>query len=203
MLFGRRSSGSRPTESGLEDRCRWIVVPCSRVPARFWSPGARAPLLDGFPEAAYAARSDTGVSVFAFPLSAVTLQAAPFLDNMNRTLAYLSFIDADRMLYNFRVTAGIATSAQPVGGWESPTTELRGHCVGHLLSALAQACGNTRNAAYKTKDDALVGALEACQAASGYLSAFPESFFDRLESGQTVWAPYYTIHKIMAGLPDR
>src|ERR1044071_4413038 len=76
---------------------------------------------------ANAARSDIGVSVFAFPLSAVTLNAGPFLDNMNRTLAYLSFVDIDRLLYNFRVNVGISTSAQPVGGWESPTTELRGH----------------------------------------------------------------------------
>jgi len=161
-------------------------------------------------ERASAARTDAGVSVFAFPLSAVTLNAGPFLDNMNRTLAYLSFVDIDRLLYNFRVNVGIATSAQPVGGWESPTTELRGHSVGHLLTALAQAYANTRNTAYKTKGDNLVAALAACQAASpsrgyhtGYLSAYPENFFDRLESGQSVWAPYYTIHKIMAGLLDQ
>ena len=157
-----------------------------------------------------AARADIGVSVFAFPLSAVRLQAGPFLDNMNRTLAYLSFVDIERLLYNFRVNVGIGTSAQPCGGWESPSTELRGHSVGHLLSGLAQAYANTRTTAYKTKGDALVSALAACQAASpgrgyrsGYLSAFPENFFDRLESGQSVWAPYYTIHKVMAGLLDQ
>jgi DUF1680 family protein len=169
-----------------------------------------APALGTGPGTAYAARPDAGVSVFAFPLSAVTLQAGPFLDNMTRTLAYLSFVDTDRLLHNFRVNAGIASSAQPFGGWESPTTELRGHSVGHLLSALAQAYANTRASAYKTKGDAVVSALAACQAASpargfhtGYLSAFPENFFDRLESGQSVWAPYYTIHKIMAGLLDQ
>ena len=37
---------------------------------------------------------------------------------------------------------------------------------------------------------------------NGYLSAYPESFFDRLDAGKHVWAPYYTIHKIMAGLLD-
>ena len=37
---------------------------------------------------------------------------------------------------------------------------------------------------------------------AGYLSAFPESFIDRVEQGQPVWAPWYTLHKIMAGLLD-
>jgi DUF1680 family protein len=160
--------------------------------------------------AAAAARTDAGVSVFPFPLNAVSLQAGPFRDNMNRTLAYLSFVAADRLLHTFRTNVDIASSAQPCGGWESPDTELRGHSTGHLLSGLAQAYANTGNAAYKTKGDYIVTALAACQAASpnrgyraGYLSAFPENFFDRLEAGQTVWAPYYTIHKIMAGLLDQ
>jgi len=150
------------------------------------------------------------VSAYAFPLSAVTLLAGPFLDNMNRTLAYLRFVDADRLLYTFRTNVGIATSASPCGGWEDPSEELRGHSTGHIMSALAQAYANTGDSAFKTKGDYFVSSLAACQAASpskgfhtGYLSAFPESFFDRLESGQSVWAPYYTIHKIMAGLLDQ
>ena len=46
--------------------------------------------------------------------------------------------------------------------------------------------------------------LAKCQEAkgTGYLSAFPESFFDRLSDGQGVWAPFYTLHKIMAGNLD-
>jgi DUF1680 family protein len=39
---------------------------------------------------------------------------------------------------------------------------------------------------------------------TGYLSAFPTSAFDTLETKfGGVWAPYYTIHKIMAGLLDQ
>ena len=170
---------------------------------------ALAPALPG-QAAAATTRADIGVSAFPFPLSAVRLQAGPFLDNMNRQLAYFRFVDADRLLHTFRTNVGIASSAQPCGGWESPTTELRGHSTGHLLSGLAQAYANTGEAALKTKGDYLVNALAACQAASpsrgyhtGYLSAYPENFFDRLESGQSVWAPYYTLHKIMAGLLDQ
>ena len=56
----------------------------------------------------------------------------------------------------------------------------------------------------KQKGEALVAGLAACQAKfpSGYLSAYPEEFFDRVEKQQQVWAPYYTLHKIFAGLLD-
>src|SRR4051812_3984058 len=162
------------------------------------------------PALATRAYADTGVSAYAFPLSAVKLQPSPFLDNMNRQLAYFRFVDADRLLHTFRLNVGLPSSAQPCGGWESPDTELRGHSTGHLMSGLAQAYANTGDSTCKSKGDYLVSSLAACQNASpgagfhaGYLSAFPESFFDRLESGQQVWAPYYTQHKIMAGLLDQ
>jgi uncharacterized protein len=160
--------------------------------------------------AAVPVRAEFGVSASAFAIGQVRLAAGRWLDNQNRTLAFLRFIDADRMLHTFRTNVGLASSAQPVGGWEAPGVELRGHTMGHLLSALAQAYAITGDSVYKTKGDYLVNVLAACQAASparsyhvGYLSAYPETFFDRLESGQGVWAPWYTLHKIMAGLLDQ
>ncbi len=56
----------------------------------------------------------------------------------------------------------------------------------------------------KEKAEGLVAQLADCQKAhqNGYLSAFPEEFFDRLREGRQVWAPFYTYHKIMAGLLD-
>ncbi|WP_327045430.1 glycoside hydrolase family 127 protein [Microbispora sp. NBC_01189] len=160
--------------------------------------------------ASAAARPDIGVAAHPFDLGQVRLTSGRWLDNQNRTLAYLRFVDADRMVHTFRANAGLASSAQPVGGWEAPGMELRGHFTGHLLSGLAQAYAITGDTAYKTKGDYIVNALAACQTASpsrgyhsGYLSAFPENFFDRVESGQNVWAPWYTLHKIMAGLLDQ
>ncbi|HET9140167.1 glycoside hydrolase family 127 protein [Actinophytocola sp.] len=156
-----------------------------------------------------ALRPDVGVSVFPFPLTQVSLLDSPFRANQSRILAYLSFIDPDRMLHTFRVNVGLSSTAQPVGGWDAPNVELRGHSMGHLLSALALAYANTGAAAHKTKGDYLVAELARCQARAGavgfntgYLSAYPESFIDRVEARQTVWAPYYTLHKIMAGLLD-
>jgi DUF1680 family protein len=159
--------------------------------------------------AATAARPDTGVSAYAFPLTAVQLLSSPFTANTGRTQSYLLYLDNDRMLHTFRLNVGLASSATACGGWESPTTELRGHSTGHLLSALAQAYASSANTAFKTKGDQLVTVLAQCQSRAatagyntGYLSAFPESFIDRVETRQSVWAPYYTLHKIMAGLLD-
>lgn len=159
--------------------------------------------------AAPAEAADIGVSVYPFPLGAVTLLSGPFASNTSRTHSYLNFLDPDRLLHMFRLNAGLPSSAQPCGGWEAPNVELRGHSMGHVLTALAQAYASTGNTSFKSKGDYLVSQLAVCQSRatqagynSGYLSAFPESFIDRVEARQPVWAPYYTLHKIMAGLLD-
>jgi hypothetical protein len=118
---------------------------------------------------------------------------------------YLHSLAPDRLLHTFRINAGIASSAQPLGGWEAPDCELRGHYAGgHYLSACALMYASTGDEDLKKNADTVVAGLGKCQAAlkSGYLSAFPIEFFDRLRERQRVWAPFYTIHKIMAGLLD-
>lgn len=120
-------------------------------------------------------------------------------------LEYLLLLDVDRLVWSFRKQAGFPTPGEPYGGWEGPDVELRGHFVGHYLSASALMWASTSNDILYQKMTALVNALSACQnkTGSGYLSAFPSEFFDRFESIQPIWAPYYTIHKIMAGLLDQ
>ncbi|KAM7502596.1 hypothetical protein LguiB_001500 [Lonicera macranthoides] len=120
-------------------------------------------------------------------------------------LEYLFMLDVDRLAWSFRKTAALPTPGEAYGGWEAPDNELRGHFVGHYLSATAQMWASTGNNKLKEKMSALVSALSACQEkiGTGYLSAFPSDYFDRLEALQQVWAPYYTIHKILAGLLDQ
>ena len=146
----------------------------------------------------------------AFPLSAVRLLRSPVRANQSRNTNYLMFLDPDRMLHTFRRNYGLPPAARPVGGWEAPQSLVRGHCTGHLLSALALTYANTGHPAAAEKGRYLVAELGRCQSRAraagfhdGYLSAFPESFFDRLEAGLPVWSPYYMIHKIMAGLIDQ
>ncbi|WP_432162099.1 beta-L-arabinofuranosidase domain-containing protein [Streptomyces tendae] len=182
------------------------------------SAGAAAPTAPAAPApstAAAAPRPADGMrrprpALDAFPLSAVRLLDSPFRANMRRTCAYLLFVDHDRLLHTFRLNVGLPSSAEPCGGWEAPDVQLRGHTTGHLLSALAQAHASTGERAYADRARVLVSALAECQRAApaagfnrGYLSAFPEAVFDQLEAGGKPWAPYYTLHKIMAGLLDQ
>jgi DUF1680 family protein/alpha-L-arabinofuranosidase len=139
-----------------------------------------------------------------FDLTEVRLLDGPFQHAMELDRAYLLSLDVDRLLHNFRVNAGLPSNAQPLGGWEEPKVELRGHFVGHYLSACALMYASTGDERLKQKGDAVVAGLAECQQkiGTGYLSAFPEEFFDRVEARQRVWAPYYTLHKIYAGLLD-
>ena len=146
----------------------------------------------------------------AFPIRNVTLLDSAFSQNMARNTAYLLFLDPDRMLRSFFVNYGVPTQAQPLGGWELPPSQVRGHTTGHWLSALALTYANTGNAAALTLGQYLVAQLAVLQGRAakagfnpGYLSAFPEVFFDWLEEGKSVWSPYYMIHKYLAGLIDQ
>jgi hypothetical protein len=139
-----------------------------------------------------------------FDLSRVRLLPGPFLDALEVNRRFLLAQDENRLLHTFRLTAGLPSSAEPLGGWEAPVNELRGHYLGHYLSALAKMSQSLGNPDLKARGDRIVAELAACQQkiGNGYLSAFPEEFFDRLRDGKPVWAPFYTLHKIMAGLLD-
>ena len=143
--------------------------------------------------------------VLPFPMKQVRLGEGPCKIAMEADRQYLRSLPPDRLLHTFRVNAGLPSSAQPLGGWEAPDCELRGHYAGgHYLSAAALMYASSGDEDLKRNANLVVAELSKCQAAlkSGYLSAFPVEFFDRLRERQRVWAPFYTIHKIMAGLLD-
>ncbi|WP_433041016.1 beta-L-arabinofuranosidase domain-containing protein [Dactylosporangium sp. CS-033363] len=175
---------------------------------------AAAPLFaDGAAEAVVApARSDIGVGAYAFDLGQVQLGAGRWLDNQNRTLSYLRFLDVNRMLYNFRSNHRVSTGgAAATGGWDAPSFPFRTHMQGHLLTAWAQAYAVLGDTTCRDKANAMVAGMAACQAnnaaagfSTGYLSGFPESDFTALESGtlSNGNVPWYCIHKTLAGLLD-
>jgi len=144
------------------------------------------------------------IRVLPFPLDRVRLRPGLVLDALMVNRRHLLDQDPDRLLHMFRVTAGLPSSATPLGGWEAPDNELRGHFTGHYLSALSLLGAATGDVEAKARGERMVGELAKCQAAvgNGYLSAFPEELFDRLRAGKPAWAPFYTLHKIMAGLLD-
>ena len=140
-----------------------------------------------------------------FPMTQVRLGDGPCKQAMEADRRYLHSLPPDRLLHTFRINAGFSSSAQPLGGWEAPDCELRGHYAGgHYLSACALMYASTGDEELKANANLVVAELAKCQQAlkSGYLSAFPIEFFDRLRERQKVWAPFYTLHKIMAGNLD-
>ena len=140
-----------------------------------------------------------------FPLVSVRLGPGIFKEQEEINARYLDSLSVDRLLHSFRVTAGIASTVTPYKGWEDPTCELRGHFAGgHFLSAVALASAGSGNTVLKARGDELVSGLSACQKKIGtnYLSAYPTDIFEHLAQGKPAWAPFYTYHKIMAGLLD-
>jgi hypothetical protein len=149
-----------------------------------------------------AASAPAGAVATPFDLHHVRLLPSPILDDVMINRRYMMGLDPDRLLVSFRTTAGLPTSAEPYYGWEAPNNELRGHFVGHYLSGCALMAAQLGDNDVKARGDRLVAELARCQKPNGYLSAFPEEYFDRLKARRGVWAPFYTVHKICAGLLD-
>jgi DUF1680 family protein len=140
-----------------------------------------------------------------FDLHDVRLRPGIQLTGLETNRKFMLGLEPDRLLHTFRITAGLPSSAEPLGGWEAPVNELRGHFIGHYLSACALMWAQTGDEQVKARGTTMVSELAKCQQkhGNGYLSAFPTELFDRLKASQRVWAPFYTYHKIMAGLLDQ
>jgi hypothetical protein len=157
-----------------------------------WSPKLEAPIVG---------KTDTE----PFPLTQVRLLDGPFKQAMESDQRYILSLNPDRLLHTFRLTAGLPSSAMSLGGWEDPKGGLRGHFLGHYLTACTEMYQSTGNPVFKDRAEKVIKGLAECQKAigSGYVSAFPATVFDTLETKcGGVWAPYYTMHKILAGLLD-
>ncbi|WP_420239325.1 beta-L-arabinofuranosidase domain-containing protein [Telmatobacter bradus] len=138
-----------------------------------------------------------------FPMQQVRLRSGYLKELQERDRMYLFMLSNDRLAHSFRLTAGKPSTAQPLGGWEAPDCELRGHLAGgHYLSACALMYASTGDDSLRLKAENLVNMLAECQQPNGYLGAYPENFYDRLKAHEHVWAPFYTYHKIMAGHLD-
>ncbi|KAK4249266.1 hypothetical protein C7999DRAFT_12896 [Corynascus novoguineensis] len=147
-----------------------------------------------------------------FDMSTVSLTNSRWMDNQNRTVTYLKWVDVDRLLYNFRANHGLSTQgASQNGGWDAPNFPFRTHAQGHYLTAWSHCYASLRDDECRDRATYFVSELAKCQAnndavgfGAGYLSGFPESEFDALEARtlNNGNVPYYAIHKTMAGLLD-
>ena len=142
------------------------------------------------------------------PYGTVKLLPSIFQDRASLNRRYLLSLKSDNLLQNFYQEAGLwAPRNQPHGchwGWESPTCQVRGHFLGHWLSAAALSYANTGDTELKGKADYLVAELGRCQRENGgeWVGSIPKKYMDWLARGKPVWAPQYTLHKTLMGLYD-
>ncbi|MGE7206466.1 beta-L-arabinofuranosidase domain-containing protein [Sphingomonas sp. NPDC019816] len=146
-----------------------------------------------------------------FDMADVTLDGGPFLHAQKMTEAYLMRLQPDRMLANFRTNAGLKPKAPVYGGWESEAQwadiNCHGHTLGHYLSACALAYRATKDKRYRQRIDYIANELAACQKASGsgLVCAFPKGpalVAAHLRGEPITGVPWYTLHKVYAGLRD-
>jgi DUF1680 family protein len=166
--------------------------------------------MGAMPQAAQAQAAGAG-QITAFPLRDVRLLDSPFLQAQQRSIAYLLSLDPDRLLHGFRVNAGLPAKAPVYGGWESEATwtdiHCQGHSLGHFLSGVALMHAATGDDRFKRLTAYVVDELAACQKASnsGLLCAFPEGpklVADFIAGEKISGVPWYTMHKVYAGLRD-
>ncbi|WP_338046124.1 beta-L-arabinofuranosidase domain-containing protein [Pacificimonas flava] len=156
------------------------------------------------------------------PLSDVRLLPSPWADAVERNREYLMSLDPDRLLHNYRTSAGLAPKGDVYGGWESDT--IAGHTLGHYLSALALTHAQTGDEESCRRANYIVGELATVQAAhgDGYVAGFTrkrpdgeivdgKEIFPEIMAGDIrsagfdlngCWVPLYNWHKLYTGLYD-
>jgi len=135
---------------------------------------------------------------------------------MERNAAYLLSLDPDRLLHNTLLYAGLKPKGELYGGWEAKG--IAGHTLGHYLTAISQQYAATGDKRFRDRIDYIVSQMAECQKlyGDGYIGALPPLELNTLRgfkkgilelSGSFnfkggAWVPWYTEHKILAGLKD-
>lgn len=155
----------------------------------------------------------------AYGKGQVSLGGSIFSHRFGLNRAYVMSLKDHGLLQNYYQEAGLtsavfrgthpASSPNPTGddwhwGWESPTCQLRGHFLGHWLSAAARIVGATGDVELKLKADRVVSELGRCQQKNGgeWVGPIPEKYLHWTAAGQPTWAPHYVLHKTLMGLHD-
>ena len=153
-----------------------------------------------------------------FGLDEVSVTDGYYKGAQNLDVAFLNKFDVDRVLVGFRENAGIDTKgAVRYNGWENGL--LAGHCIGHYLTAAAQAIKVTGDAQLDAKLGEIISGLKECQDAAGSYGGSKEGFlfganvgdvnnvelqFDIVQGDAqgSTWVPWYNLHKTIQGLVD-
>jgi DUF1680 family protein len=153
------------------------------------------------------------VKAYSFNLKDVQLLESPFKKAMEVDVTYLLSVEPDRLLSAFRSHSGLKPKGKMYEGWES--SGLAGHTLGHYLSAISMHYASTRDPEFLKRVNYIVKELDECQVArkTGYVGAIPkeDTIWAEVAKGDIRsrgfdlnggWSPWYTVHKVMAGLLD-
>jgi DUF1680 family protein len=153
------------------------------------------------------------IKAYSFDLKDVQLLPGPFKEARDKDAAYLLTIEPDRLLSGFRSHSGLKPKGALYEGWES--SGLAGHTLGHYLSAISMYYASTRDPEFLRRINYIVNELNECQVArkTGYIGAIPkeDTIWAEVKAGNIRshgfdlnggWSPWYTVHKVMAGLED-
>ena len=147
------------------------------------------------------------VNLLDVPMEEISMKNVTLLDSyeknaFDKEVEYLKSLEADRLMRGFGDISGRKINAEKYGGWE--TSAIQGHTLGHYLTAVSQAYATSGDAELKKITDYMISVLAECQLENGYLHAIPQEHFERIENGNTsgTWVPWYSMHKIIAGLID-
>ncbi|MBX6331337.1 MAG: glycoside hydrolase family 127 protein [Gemmatimonadaceae bacterium] len=181
------------------------------------------PLLDGVPLASAQGAepspkrpaANPRIQARPIPLHRVRLTGGPLAHAQELDKRYLLALEPDRMLAYFRERAGLPRKAEPYGGWDGGGRNLTGHIAGHYLSAVSLMWAATGDRRFKDRADYIVSELAVVQQKNGdgYLVALENGrrAFGELARGEIrstafdlngEWSPWYTLHKLFAGLRD-
>jgi DUF1680 family protein len=158
-------------------------------------------------------KPQTEIKAYTFDLKDVQLLNSPFKQAMQVDVTYLLSIEPDRLLSGFRSHSGLKPKGKMYEGWES--SGLAGHTLGHYLSAISMHYASTREPEFLKRVNYIVKELGECQVArkTGYVGAIPkeDTIWAEVAKGDIRsrgfdlnggWSPWYTVHKVMAGLLD-
>ena len=149
-----------------------------------------------------------------FSLTDVRLLDGPFLQATELDAKTLLNYEPDRLLSKFYSEAGLKPKAEHYMGWENET--IAGHSLGHYLSACSMMYQTTGDRRFLDRVNYIVGELKFLQDTdgNGYIGAFPNGkkiLEKEVAKGDIrsqgfdlngIWVPFYTEHKMMAGLRD-
>ena len=147
-----------------------------------------------------------------FENGTVKLSDGIFKERENTNRNYLLELKNKNLLQNFYLQAGVPLENAGIlndlnnvdmhFGWESTSCQLRGHFLGHWLSAASMLYATYKDNELLNRINQIIDELEHLQELNGgkWIGSIPESYLKRLEGTEYIWSPQYTMHKTVMGL---